>query len=661
MKKPPIGFLIAACLAGGLIEQSAVPAFAQAPNCNSPQVTGSADERTSLYAGLLRTCGGWDRLNAIFDQAESDLIASNLRIMGEMLSAGQALRPENQKAAALRFRQLGWAALDSGELSNADAFADIALRLEPESAQESKTILAFVALRNGQAAYESKDYQTALALSDEASQMSEAKPAATILKGWTNYQMGNYDTSARIFADALSGPEADAAAEGLAFSIAEGGDSVQSWAAGQTFPDQVTARLRDADSGKAFARDHFLSAFTQAPKAWPKLDGIDRGWVQAGVLGRSTDGQDGLDQYRSYTPLLAYGNGRGRHKFSILIEFPQVDIGTPSTSAALGFRPLVAPGSDAARPTSELNGTQARFAYTREGVWQPFLEIGSTPGDAELSARAVGRLGLIRHLAKGGLWSVEGYSESRKDSLLAESGLVDPITGEAFGRVIETGVIGKALLPVAKNWSVVAEVRAAEIDGENVVDNERISGGIGVSRNFELNGFEYFSLGLNAKVEQYDRNVDFYTFGNGGYFSPEDFKSLALILSFQTDELKDFVVRGTASLGYEDVDEGNGMAFPLGLSDAVSRLAASRITEPVLAVDPGAFARKARTGAAGSAGLEGVYRLNTRWAMIGYAGFSKAENFTEYVGGVSLRYFFGDRSAVVSGDIFPARLGFSQR
>lgn len=648
-------------LAATLAVFMAEPAFAQAPGCAVVEQKGAQDSRIDYYVQAFARCRGWEGLNRVFDQAEDDLDDGALLNVGRQLAAKQALPGETRKATALRFRQRAWSSLEKNALTNAEGFADIALRLEPEVADESNTILAFVALRNGQAAYDAKDYRSALSLADEAAQMPDAAPAAEILKGWSNYQLGNYDASAKIFAAALSGPESEAAAEGLAFSITEGDESVKAWADRQTFPSAVTSRLTDADSGKAFARDHFLSAFTQAPKAWPKLEGVDRGWVQTGVLGRSTDGQDGLDQYRSYAPLLAYGNGKGRHRFSLLIEFPQIDIGTPSATAALGFRPLVAVGSGRAGPTTELSGTQARFAYTREGVWQPFFEIGSTPSDGALSARMVGRLGLIRHLSKGGLWSVEGYSESRKDSLLAEAGLIDPITGQAFGRVVETGVIGKALLPIAKNWAAVGEIRAAEIDGENVADNDRISVGLGVSRNFELKGFEYFSLGLNAKVEQYDRNADFYTFGNGGYFSPEDFKSLALILSFQTDELKDFVVRGTASVGYEDVDEGNGVAFPLGLADATSRLTASGVTGPLNAVDSGAFARTSRTGAAGSAGVEGVYLLNDRWAVIGYAGFSKAENFTEYVGGFSLRYFFGKRQAVVSGDIFPARLGFSQR
>jgi len=652
---------LAAGVAAAAAMNIAEPAHSQTAACTAVAQTGSDDARVAYFVELIERCRGWDTLNQIFDQADSDLSAPALLDVGRQLSGTQTLSAETRKAAALRFRQRAWSSLEDGSLSNAEAFADIALRMEPEATDESNTILAFVALRNGQAAYDAQDYRSAIALADEAAQMPDAAPAVTILRGWSNYQLGNYEDSSRIFASALSGPESEAAAEGLAFSIAEGGEAVQTWADGQGFPDSVTKRLRDAESGKAFARDHFLSAFTQAPKAWPKLDGIERGWVQTGILGRSTDGQDGLDQYRSYTPLLAYGNAKGRHRFSLLIEFPQIDIGTPSAAAALGLRPLVAAGSDRVRPTSELSGTQARFAYTREGTWQPFLEIGSTPSDGALSERLVGRLGLIRHLAKGGLWSVEGYSESRKDSLLAEAGLVDPITGQAFGRVIETGVIAKALLPIAKNWSAVGEVRAAEIDGENVADNDRISLGIGVSRNFELKGFEYFSLGLNGKVEKYDRNLDFYTFGNGGYFSPEDFKSLALILSFQTDELKDFVIRGTASVGYEDVDEGNGVAFPLGFADAVRRLADAGIGGPLNAVDSAAFSRTSRTGAAGSAGVEGVYRLNKRWALIGYAGFSKADNFTEYVGGLSLRYFFGERQAVVSGDIFPARLGFSQR
>jgi len=661
MTTPSRYLAVAAALTFASVMQASSLALAQSSNCTPVAQTGGQETRVGYFVELIERCRGWDTLNRIFEQAEADLNDTSLLDLGRQLSSGPALREEARKASALRFRQRGWASLEAGALSTAEAFADLALRLEPEATTESNTILAFVALRNGQAAYDAEDYVTAIALADEASQMPDAAPAATILRGWSNYQRGDYDQSARIFASALTGPESEAAAEGLAFSIAEGGEAVESWAAGQDFPESVTARLRDADSGKAFARDHFLSAFTQAPKAWPKLEGIDRGWVQTGVLGRSTDGQDGLDQYRSYTPLLAYGNAKGRHRFSLLIEFPQIDIGTPSATAALGLRPLLASGSDRVGPTTELSGTQARFSYTREGVWQPFFEIGSTPSDGAVSTRLVGRLGLIRHLSKGGLWSVEGYSESRKDSLLAEAGLVDPITGQAFGQVIETGASAKALLPIAKNWSVVGEIRAAEIDGENLADNERISVGAGVSRNFELEGFEYFSLGLNAKVEQYDQNADFYTFGNGGYFSPEDFKSLALILSFQTDELKDFVIRGTASVGYEDVDEGNGVVFPLGLADAARRLAQSGFTGPLNAVNSAGFSRTSRTGAAGSAGVEGVYRLNNRWALIGYAGFSKADNFTEYVGGLSIRYFFGERQAVVSGDIFPARLGFSQR
>ena len=65
------------------------------------------------------------------------------------------------------------------------------------------------------------------------------------------------------------------------------------------------------------------------------------------------------------------------------------------------------------------------------------------------------------------------------------------------------------------------------------------------------------------------KNLDYFTFGQGGYFSPEYLLQGALGIQFMTKEGQNYLLRGSATLGWQTYRQDATPVFPLENSTAV--------------------------------------------------------------------------------------------
>jgi tetratricopeptide (TPR) repeat protein len=139
-------------------------------------------------------------------------------------------------------------------------------------------------------------------------------------------------------------------------------------------------------------------------------------------------------------------------------------------------------------------------------------------------------------LLKGG-WkalslSVDASRRAVTSSLLSYAGAKDPSTGRVWGGVQATGVRFGLALDNGGALGLWASLGQHVLTGENVQSNDRMQlmGGVYWRAINEEN--RLLTIGLTGMHWRYGKNAGEYTFGHGGYYSPESFTSLSIPVAY---------------------------------------------------------------------------------------------------------------------------------
>ena len=151
--------------------------------------------------------------------------------------------------------------------------------------------------------------------------------------------------------------------------------------------------------------------------------------------------------------------------------------------------------------------------------------------------------GGIRFRPLGGPFTFLAVRDSVKDSLLSYAGVRDPGTGIIWGGVVSnTGTL--QLDHKGTRAGQYASASGSYITGKNVPNNWEVSGNAGL----------YFvvakglSLGINLTGMHYQKNLSFFSLGQGGYFSPQEYGLASIPISwFSRHKRFEYEIR--ASLG----------------------------------------------------------------------------------------------------------------
>ncbi|MCW2105704.1 UNVERIFIED_ORG: Flp pilus assembly protein TadD [Rahnella aquatilis] len=141
-------------------------------------------------------------------------------------------------------------------------------------------------------------------------------------------------------------------------------------------------------------------------------------------------------------------------------------------------------------------------------------------------------------LAYSGDWGDIGWTTtvSRRpvsSSLLSFAGAKDPGTGTTWGGVRATGASLGLSYDQGQANGVWADLSAHQLTGENVEDNtrERLMGGYYYKVINEDN--RRATVGLSSMLWHYQKDLSGYTLGQGGYYSPQQYFSLSVPVSYR--------------------------------------------------------------------------------------------------------------------------------
>ncbi|WP_241018136.1 cellulose synthase subunit BcsC-related outer membrane protein, partial [Burkholderia sp. Ac-20349] len=330
--------------------------------------------------------------------------------------------------------------------------------------------------------------------------------------------------------------------------------------------------------------------------------------LDAGTLDTSNPNAYSLKSFGTYGGLSALAASPLQsaldQQAAALIAHPQGDLHQPMTGVALGAGYL----SDA---------------------WR--FDLGTSP------------LGFPVHYLVGGVryrfdagpasFSVNASRRPETSSVLSYSGMRDPWTGWVWGGVRRDGVNLRASVDVGRT-NLFAELGAGVLSGRNVERNAAVTLRTGFTMPVYERATMKVSTGLVGNAWHYAQNLRYYTYGQGGYYSPQRYLSLGVPIEWagRHDALSwDLTVTGGISNSYEK----DSLYYP-----TFSNLRAEQVAAGLV------YAGSSTRGVSFSYGINGIveYRVNPHLSVGAQLNVDRSHDYAPSSALVYLRYAFDARA-----------------
>lgn len=357
-------------------------------------------------------------------------------------------------------------------------------------------------------------------------------------------------------------------------------------------------------------------------------------YVTQGVTIRSNNSESGLSKLTDIETPLEINIPLDESRVALRVTPVSLNAGSASGEALQRF------GSGA---QSEGVGSQKA-----EGVG---LSVAiQRPGDGLKADLGTTPLGFKYTTATGGI-SVDrpisdssnvryGVSVSRRpvtDSVTSFAGTTDKRSGQSWGGVTANGGRGQ----LSYDDSEVGAYGYAswhQLLGNHVESNSRSELGSGIYWYLQNATDSKLTVGLSMTGISYANNQDYFTYGHGGYFSPQTFFALGVPVTWaqRTGRLT-YQVKG--SVGVQHFEQDSVDYFP---------------TDKALQAASGLrYAGQNKTGIGYSVAAAAEYKVASNFLLGANLGLDNAHDYQQFSGALSLRYLFEDISGPMSLPVSP--------
>ncbi len=381
-----------------------------------------------------------------------------------------------------------------------------------------------------------------------------------------------------------------------------------------------------------------VDGLTSAERALQGLQDRRQGQVATAIIQSDESGNGGYSEFHS-TEIPLYvriPDGYTGHYF-FDADAVRVDAGTlpgENYDEAYKFGTIAALGNAGLLHYGENDkGIALAAGYEFSGAdnsWR--ADVGSTPLGFTVSTWTGGFL--YRHDFPTSSLTVDVSRRPVTSSMLSYSGAHDPVTGESWGGVVRSGITVRGAQDVGPT-TLFASVGYGLLTGHNVDDNHDFKIRAGIDWPAYVRPDQRFSTGLVLNYWEYANNQHFYTFGNGGYYSPQHYTSLSIPLDW-TGRHGRWSWELEASVGQSYTREDESPYFPN--RPLLQQLAALRMS----AADLGSPYFGGGTGGGFSYTLAGAleYRLAPHWVIGTRIKIDRSHDYAPDLGMLYLRYFF---------------------
>ncbi len=230
-------------------------------------------------------------------------------------------------------------------------------------------------------------------------------------------------------------------------------------------------------------------------------------------------------------------------------------------------------------------------------------------------------------------FSVNASRRPETSSVLSYAGMRDPWTGAVWGGVRRDGVNLRASVDVGRT-NLFAELGAGVLSGRNVERNAEVTLRTGFTVPVYERATMKLSTGLVGNAWHYAQNLRYYTYGQGGYYSPQRYLSLGVPIEWagRRDALSwDLTVTGGISNSYEK----DSLYYPTFSDQRAAQVAAGFV-----------YAGSSTRGVSFSYGVNGIveYRVNPHLSVGAQLHIDRSHDYAPSSALVYLRYAFDARA-----------------
>lgn len=391
-------------------------------------------------------------------------------------------------------------------------------------------------------------------------------------------------------------------------------------------PDVLKTRSRSVkvESVNSSPAQNALNEILQARSAY----------VVQGVNIRSNDSEAGLSRLTDIQTPLEVSIPAGESRFALRITPVMLSAGTMNEQGATRFGTASLPASAIGSQRDEGVGISLAYELKSRGLK---ADIGTTPLGFERT-NMVGGVSLERPL--------ENNPDVRYSAALSRRAVTDSVTSFAGTTIArDLSPYTSAGIPEsALSWGAVTanggRVQLSYDDsdvgvygygslhgliGHNVKSNTRVELGAGAYRYIQNDPDRKVTAGLSGMLMGYANNQNFFTYGHGGYFSPQAYFSLGVPVTWsQRNDRFTFQLRGSVGLQYFQQDGVD--YFP---NDANAQALIDK-----------RFPEQSSSGLGYGVEASGEYRFGPKLFVGGRFAMDNARDYRQLNAGMYVRYMF---------------------
>ncbi|KLD70526.1 cellulose biosynthesis protein BcsC [Xanthomonas pisi] len=307
------------------------------------------------------------------------------------------------------------------------------------------------------------------------------------------------------------------------------------------------------------------------------------------------------------------------------------------TSLAATLNSMAASGNGARRLSQDDTGVGVGVRYRNGGF---SADVGSTPIGFQ-EQNIVGGVGYRGDLGETVSWSADASRRAVTDSVLSFAGAQDARSGREWGGVTSNGI---ALSATADNGLLggYANLAAHRLTGHNVAENDHRQADLGFYVHALETQNQSLTAGVNLTAMQYDKNLSGFTYGHGGYFSPQEYVDLGFPVHWSGRSAGQSVNwKVDASVGVQHFKTDPTPYFPTDPTlqqaayDAASLAAllglVDRYTDPV-------YAGESRTGVSYNLSGAAEWQVAPQLFLGGRMTFNNARDYNQFSSNLYLRF-----------------------
>jgi len=371
-------------------------------------------------------------------------------------------------------------------------------------------------------------------------------------------------------------------------------------------------------------------------------------WAQGGVQVRGRDGESGLSKLtEAKAPLTWSSVPYGNTRFNFTLTPVTLSAGSASdTAIARSGTQALEQGriaqANKITPSSVLldspgaqtaSGVEVNLGLTNDSFK---VDLGSTPLGQDLST-LVGGIQWSPKLTDYLTLILTGERRAVTDSLLSYVGTEDKLSGKKWGRVTKNG--GDALLSY-DNGDAGFYIGAGGYSyiGENVASNQSLNGTAGAYVRPYHDDNSELKTGISMSWMDFSKNLSYYSYGQGGYFSPQDF----VAVSFPVDWSKnydDLKVKVGGSVGYQSYSQDRSAYFP---TDPAKQAQLQSYYDAGYATEA-YYAGGSKNGIGYNLHAGADYKVSKDVTVGGQLGYDTFGDYNESTAQLYFRYMLGDK------------------